>query len=156
MRTTFCTLSDLIGWVMSAHPPLHPPCLCTSSSKHSSSWCCSVNPQPAQSPRPTYPVRAHYPLTIYANGYRGWIAISSHDSFFFLHGDTTLTIKPDTAGQYYLNTGTTKGDCFRRRDIVHLLDFQSGRSAGVHLSHTVGYGRSGQKEYYPEDGIHHH
>ena len=51
-----------------------------------------------------------YTLKVYNNGYKGRLAISGHVNFFFLHGDTTLTIQADTIGQYYLNTGTSIGD----------------------------------------------
>ena len=50
-----------------------------------------------------------YTLKVYNNGYKGRLAISGYVNFFFLHGDTTLTIQADIIGQYYLNTGTSIG-----------------------------------------------
>lgn len=49
-------------------------------------------------------------VKIYTNGYKGWITTTSATGPLFLHRDTTLTINPDREGNYYLNTGATKGD----------------------------------------------
>jgi hypothetical protein len=53
-----------------------------------------------------------FDLIVYPNGYKGHIAISSSrkEDFFFLGGETKLTIKP-SGDAYYLNTGATIGGC---------------------------------------------
>lgn len=59
-----------------------------------------------QSQSPTYNIK------VLNNGYNGWLCISSHVDQFFLHGDTTIPIKSDVSGAYYLNTGATIGACY--------------------------------------------
>ena len=57
-----------------------------------------------------------------ANGYRGWVANSANTGFFFLRGDTTISLQANAEGAYYLNTGATV-DVARPRQLSFIFLF---------------------------------
>ena len=54
-----------------------------------------------------------YPIKIYTNGYRGYVAISSNTGadFFLLQKDTTVFMKQARDGSYFINIGSSIGEC---------------------------------------------
>ncbi len=79
-------------------------------------------------------------IRVLGNGYRGHLAISGYTDFFFLRGDTTLRVNPDKENSYYLNTGTSIGDCQSPTSYIYLFFNKSGLLDSVcpKASATVG------------------